>query len=71
MLRVVVSNLPLKTLLEIFQHIEPSEQSALANYFFGRVVNWRKDVRRGKVSPEEAEKIQRLVVAFKMGNGQE
>ena len=69
MLRVVVSNLPLETLLEIFKHVEPSEQSALANYFFGRVVSWRKDVRRGKVPPDQAEKIQRLVAAFKMENG--
>jgi hypothetical protein len=71
MLRVVISNLPLDAALEVFRFLPIDEQHALGNVLFGRIVTWRRDVRRGKVQPEQAEKIQRLVAAIKTENGNE
>jgi len=61
MLRVVVSDLPLDAALEVFRYLSPGEQLALGNFIFGRIVDWRKAVKRGRIPPEEIEKIQALI----------
>jgi hypothetical protein len=63
-LQVVLRNLPLEAALEVFRYLEPREQLAMANIIFGRIVSWRKAVRRKCVPPEQVEAIQRLISEY-------
>jgi hypothetical protein len=60
-LRVVLSSLPIDAALEVFRYLDTHEQLALSSILFGRIVTWRKEVRRGRIPPNEIENIQRLI----------
>ena len=44
-----------------FLAFDAAEQLALQDILFGRIVTWRRDVRRGRVTPEQIEQMQLLL----------
>jgi hypothetical protein len=59
-LRAVFTRLPLETVFQVFGFLDAAEQLGLQDVLFGRIVNWRRDVRRGRVTPEQIERMQGL-----------
>jgi hypothetical protein len=60
-LQEIFQSLPIEVALEIIRHFGLDEQRALQDVIFGKMVGWRKAVRRGKVSAEQIETTRRLI----------